>query len=330
MFLGLDIGYSNLISVSGKAGVDPKVVVKPATAAPENHLAQGFGAAESDSQYVKVLMGDDMWVAGADPRKLSGWSRQLHPDYPSTDLYKALFKSALALSDTDHIETLVTGLPCNQIADTEKRESLVASLKGTHKIAKNAEVTVEDVAIVPQPAGAYVNAKVGASEDQREALSEGRVIVFDPGFFSVDWCEIVGGDLVKDSVGSSLKAMSRVLEYTCNMLRDDYGVAPEVSAIESAVRIGSDQILLRGKKVEFSKYLASAAEMAASESLTELRQQYREKSLAFDAIVMAGGGGSLYKDSLAKLLPGIPVVEPKNSVTSNAEGFWVMAGGLGS
>ena len=333
MILGLDIGYSNLVTAFGKANdKEPTIEKRSAVAGEESRFAMGAMGSHGANGYgnhelspLKVLVDDERWLVGVDSRKLSGWSRQLHEDYPSTKLYEALFKGALLSSEADVIDRLVTGLPCNQILDDQIRNRVTERLLGTHKITPKLDIEVQEVVVVPQPAGAYTTALIKEKEHQ-EALSEGRVVVFDPGFFSVDWCEVVGGSLSKDMVGSSLSAMSRVLEMTASAIQNDHGALPDIEMLESALRAGSESILFRGKRLDFTEYLQSAVSHNAEESIAALRKQFRAKSLNFDALILAGGGGELYKDAVQSVFDGVPVLSTQNSVESNAEGFWYMGG----
>lgn len=58
-------------------------------------------------------------------------------------------------------------------------------------------MTVKSVVVVPQPAGAYMDI-VSSTKDEGllEVLREGKTVVIDPGFFSVDWVALEEGRFV--------------------------------------------------------------------------------------------------------------------------------------
>ena len=119
--------------------------------------------------------------------------------------------SALQLmSGRDKVNVLVTGLPVSQWLDASKQEALAKKLTGWHRATPRHEVEVSTVWVVPQPIGGYLD--LLWSGQGGPVLEEGRVLVIDPGFFSVDWVLIEEGDIRSPSSGTSLEAMSVLLD----------------------------------------------------------------------------------------------------------------------
>ena len=157
LVVGLDIGYSNLKLAYGfKGGAEPTVVVKPAQAAPITQMPTGYedGSARREGEY-RVLVDGQPWVACIDPGRSSGMQRQLHEDFTSSDVYKALFHASLieACQEGDIIDVLVTGLPVSHNRNRAMREALIARLKGEHQVAAARKITVKEVIVLAQPVG---------------------------------------------------------------------------------------------------------------------------------------------------------------------------------
>ncbi|MGU5574123.1 ParM/StbA family protein [Aeromonas hydrophila] len=250
-------------------------------------------------------------------------NRELHGDYPATKPYKALFYAALLLSEQKEIDVLVTGLPVNQFMDSELREALKKRLEGEHQITPKRAVTVKSVVVVPQPAGAYMEI-VNSTEDGDllDVLHEGKTIVIDPGFFSVDWVALEGGEVRYHSSGTSLKAMSVLLKTISLLIQEDHGSSPGIDKIEKAIRSGKDEILLFGVKVGLKEYLDKASFGVAQNALTPMRTSMREDGMDADVVLLAGGGAAAYKAAAKELFPKSRIVMAGDPLVANAKGFW--------
>lgn len=319
--LGLDIGYSNLKMAMGFRGEEVTTTVLPVGAGPlalmPQQLTGGAGSC------IQVVIDDEKWVAGVEPDRLQGWDRELHGDYPATKPYKALFYAALLLSEQKEIDVLVTGLPVNQFMDPERREALKKRLEGEHQITPKRVVTVKSVVVVPQPAGAYMEIVSSTGDgDLLDVLHEGKTIVIDPGFFSVDWVALEGGEVRYHSSGTSLKAMSVLLKTISLLIQEDHGSSPGIDKIEKAIRSGKDEILLFGVKVGLKEYLDKASFGVAQNALTPMRTSMREDGMDADIVLLAGGGAAAYKAAAKELFPKSRIVMAGDPLVANAKGFW--------
>lgn len=321
--LGLDIGYSNLKMAYGFADAEkPTVKIAAVGAAPIELLPQQI-TGEASANALRVMVDGEPWVAGVEPERLQGWDRELHPDYPATKAYKALFYAALLMTEQDTIDVLVTGLPVSQQQDPAARQALIDRMTGTHHITPKRSVTVKEVVVIAQPAGAYLDCLYsGQFDDQLDLFNEGRAVVIDPGFFSVDWVALEQGEVRSHSSGTSLKAMSMLLEEANDAIHADHGAAPGVDKIERAVRAGRNEVLLLGKKVPIQEYLDTAAKRVAENALVPLRRSMREDGMAVDVVILAGGGAAHYKEAAAKVFPDSIVAVSSDPVLANARGFW--------
>lgn len=326
--LGLDVGYSNLVIAYGHSDAQQplKVLTMPAAAVPISKMPGALTGEVDLGLGARVLVDDEEpWVAGIDPSRLDTWSRELHADYPSTKIYRALFHAALVACETDEIDLVVTGLPVNQFQDKELRSSLVERLKGEHRIAKKRTINVKDVVVVPQPSGTFMYALDEAQSQGSEvmdAIEHGRSIVIDPGFYSVDWVMLDRGGILHSSSGTDLNAMSKVIEQARSLIEADHGTAPAIERIEQAVRTGETDILFRGRRMHIGEYLEQASATVANAAFSKIKASLRMNS-DLDVAILGGGGADSYRKVVEDAFPGILIAHPKQPVVSNAVGFWL-------
>jgi plasmid segregation protein ParM len=154
--LGIDIGYSNLKLAYGEKGATPKTLLRPAGAAPADRFSSRFdGKAQDDFLHVQV--NGEPFIAGVAPDRAEMWSRSLHADYPSSASYHALFHAGLLLSEVDHVDMLVTGLPVSQYLDEKRRHAIAEQMKGSHQVTPKRSVSVDAVKVIPQPVGGFLD-----------------------------------------------------------------------------------------------------------------------------------------------------------------------------
>jgi plasmid segregation protein ParM len=317
--VAVDVGYSSLKILAGVAGTAPAVTILPAGAGPLAAMPDRLGRGRDDRHLV-VNVDGAAWAAGVEPGRLQNWERELHPDYPATAAYRALFHAALLVSDQERVDRLVTGLPVVQHQDTARRERLHAALIGVHQVTPERQVTVAQVDILPQPVGAYLDAIGSAAA--AAVFDTARTLVIDAGFFSVDWVLIEGGELRSANSGSSTSAMSLLMEAADDLIQQDHGDRLGLDQIEKALRAGSSTVPLFSSPVELAPYVAAAAKRTASAAITAVRQSMRSERRAVDVVLLAGGGAAIYADAAREAYPRSQVVVPADPVLANVRGFW--------
>jgi plasmid segregation protein ParM len=221
------------------------------------------------------------------------------------------------------IDRLVTGLPVSQYQDLTRREQLRVLLTGTHQVTSKRQVTVKAVDILPQPAGAYLD--MIESTDIAEELEQARTLVIDPGFFSVDWVLIDGGELRSANSGSSASAMSLLLEAADDLIQQDHGGRLGRDQLEKLVRAGAERVQLFGSPIELAGYIAAAAKRTAAVAITALKQSMRSERRQVDVVLLAGGGASVYAEVVRDAFPKARIVVPEAPVLANVRGFWAYA-----
>ena len=319
--LGIDIGYSNLKLAYGPQGAEPKVLLRPAGAAPADRLGEKIGG-NGEEDFLRVLVNGEPFVAGLSPDRAELWSRELHEDYPSTNSYRALFHAGLLLSELDQIDLVVTGLPVNQYLNPELRERLAAQMQGEHQITPRRKITVSKVKVVPQPVGGFVD-HVWSLQDATE-IEDSRVLVVDPGFFSVDWVLISNGELRRQSCGTSLEASSVILDEAVRLIAEDFGGNVGRERLEHTLRNRHDQVRLFGERVYVAPYLKKAADKVGPIVSTRLRESLRKENASADMVLLVGGGAGFFELAIKDAFPQLKVSTPDTPVFANVRGFWRM------
>ncbi len=319
--LGIDIGYSNLKLAYGPQGAEPKVLLRPAGAAPADRLGEKIGGS-GEEDFLRVLVNGEPFVAGLSPDRAELWSRELHEDYPSTNSYRALFHAGLLLSELDQIDLVVTGLPVNQYLNPELRERLAAQMQGEHQITPRRKITVSKVKVVPQPVGGFVD-HVWSLQDATE-IEDSRVLVVDPGFFSVDWVLISNGELRRQSCGTSLEASSVILDEAVRLIAEDFGGNVGRERLEHTLRNGHNQVRLLGERVVVVPYLKKAADKVGPIVSTRLRESLRKENASADMVLLVGGGAGFFELAIKDAFPQLKVSTPDTPVFANVRGFWRM------
>lgn len=319
--LGIDIGYSNLKLAFGKRGSEPKVLLRPAGAAPADRLGEKITGNKSED-FLRVVVNGTPFVAGLSPDRAELWSRELHEDYPSTESYRALFHAGLLLSELEHIDILVTGLPVSQYLNQALRNRLQTLMAGEHQVTPRRRITVENVRVVPQPVGGFVD-HVWNLKDASE-FEDSRVLVVDPGFFSVDWVLISNGELRRQSCGTSLEASSVILDEAAKLLANDFGGNVGRERLENAIRQNLTEVRLFGEKIDITPYLKTAADKVGPIVSTRLRESLRKENAGADIVLLVGGGAGFFESSVKEAFSQMKVYIPGSPVFSNVRGFWRM------
>jgi plasmid segregation protein ParM len=320
--VGLDIGYSNLKLTHGWAGENPVSTLRPSGAAPLDRMGESFRG--GDLNAVRVNVDGEQFVAGVTPDRAEMWSRELHEEYPTTKSYRALFHAGLLLTEQSEIDMLVTGLPVSQYFNTDMRKRLVGQMKGEHQVTPKRTIKINDVKVVPQPIGGYID-YVWGLENPVE-MDDMRVMVLDPGFFSVDWVMVAGGELRKGSSGTSLEASSVILDEVAKMIASDFGGQVSRERLENAIRNGANEINVFGEKVSFKHFIEQSCNKIGPVVMTKLRESMRKENASADMLLLVGGGASFFENAVKEAFPKHKIIAAQESVYANSRGFWRFGG----
>lgn len=316
--LGLDIGYSNLKIAHGLTGRDPKTLLVPSGAAPEDKIPQGIRISD---QGLSVKVGDQVWRIGLSHSSFDQWARSLHIEYTDSLSYGALYYGALAMTGAGTIDKVITGLPVSLWGDKRISDAVVSKLIGTHQIQEDRYVTVKAVEVIPQPLGAFINSYWQAGHEA-SVLADGRILVVDPGFYSVDWVVIEAGGLRKSGSGTSLNAMSVLLKEASRLIKEERDGVITVERLEEVLRSGKTETYLYGARLDLTSYLERSSRAIAFLALEELRESIRREVGSVDVVVLAGGGGNQFKSAIETIFPKSRLLMDARPELANAKGFY--------
>lgn len=320
--VGVDVGYSNLKIVVGDSTSDrpKKEFIMPAGAGPAEKMPSPISGADTSGAGISVLIDGEKWAVGVEPGRLQGHERALDRRYTQSNQYRALFYGALASAEMSHIDHVVTGLPVSLHADRDLRDGLTRLLTGHHQISGDRAITVDRVSVIPQPVGAYMDLMIDFQDV--DLIDKGRILILDPGFFSLDWVIVEAGEVRTAFSNSSYSAISKVLEVVHDRIQVDHDARVGVAKLECALRHGESEIYARGKKINFNQYLCETANEVLAGAMQAVQRSMRTEDRDVDLILIAGGGARIIEPVVRSAFPGAQVVIPADPVLANARGFW--------
>lgn len=227
--LGVDVGYSNVKYAYGKVGSSGlSTSIRPAYAIRGKRDEMGISKHNGE---LEVLVGEGYWRV-FDPK--ARVDRELHSHYHRTDAYTALLYGSLYETYGEHngsIDTLVTGLPVSIAKDPAESKWLRNRLTGRHEISKGVFVDVKRSFVIPQGVGIINQMANDCEQISDDLLEEGIILVADPGYFSFDYVLYDAGERVEQQSGSTLHAVSVLIEQIQSLVHQDYRRAPPSSTL---------------------------------------------------------------------------------------------------
>lgn len=335
--VAIDVGYGNLKVMAAQQGGDVDTAdafLLPIGAAPIEHaprLANGLPQLHGGEE---VLLPDGRrWVGGIDPTYLSGFARQTHEEYPSTDEYLALYLAGLAkLEALGHrtIDVLVTGVPCSQFVGPRRqqvKDVIISRFKGVHVLGGNRTVEVRNAFVVAQPMGSYTGFlsehPVPVKAGERDTRT---VLVIDVGFYSVDWVLMQSGGMRDGSAGSSRTATSTILDAAAQAISAAHGGVPlSVEKLDGAFKSGEEILRLGAIQVPFRAFIDAAAGEKARIAMSKIASAMRLTEDVVDHVLLAGGAAMLFHAAAKRAFPASVVTITANPVMANARGYLGMA-----
>lgn len=306
-----------------------KTVVRPAGAAPADRFGSRFyGRAQDD--FLHVVVNGEPFVASVSPDRAEMWERLLHADYAKTDSYRALFNAGLLLTEMMEIDLLVTGLPVSQFQDESIRRDLEKRFSGEHQVTPKRTINVKKVRVVAKPIGGhydYLNESENGPEYE-QITEEHRILVVDPGFYSLDWLMVSNGQIQRQSSGTSIKASYVFLEQAGVSIFEENGSKQTAEFLENVIRSGLKSILLAGQRAALAPYLKAASESLAPITATSIPLALRTENISSDIIVLVGGGSVFSHKTIQDAFRRLKGVSPMNPALANTREFWLYGGSL--
>ena len=338
ILVGIDIGYSNLKVVYGSAKngqVERKMF--PATACNAKMISRsliGGVSNEPDVIYVPAeissesLLGGgadhEEYVVGEKATIIQGFSRELNANYPLTKSWLAMYRKALSVTGASEVSLVVLGLPVNQYNNEDLKAKMKLRCEGRHQINSKKEVYVEEVRIIPQSAGPWFDFISQAQDSFIDILEEGRVLIIDPGFYSVDTALFYEGRFFDRMSITSMYAFSKIIEEAKGLLKEAFNASPSTEKIETCIKENKFNLLISDKKVDIKSYIDRAAESVSNSAIREIMNSVRHDDSTLDMIILAGGGPEYYAHAIKEMVGKQPtkIVIPEDSVNSIALGYY--------
>lgn len=311
--IGLDIGFGNVKRAVGHSGSHaPRYDSWPAVAMPARD--DGFSAlstANGAARHVKV--DDEAWYVGVDPEQ-EGAREVLHEGYVGSQVWRAHFLAGLMQDPRMPASRLVLGLPVDEWSDPKARAALTEVAQST---ALAAGVVIHAIDVVPQPLGSFVDANVRHHGD----LIHQRVLVVDPGRYTLDWTLFVNGKLNKSGSDSDRRgAVSRIIEGITEEVHARYDTRVGQSRVRKALEAGT-QILIRGHRIDCAESIRKVSARVVDDALERIRDTLRVEH-DVDRIVLSGGGADFYKSRLCEVFGEDLVDTAPRPVQANVRGYW--------
>lgn len=324
MILATDIGYSNLNIAYGNANLDtPLLRMIPATATPSSLITRSLTQFRKiDESFFSVDIHGEKWSVGIPANKIQNFTRQLHGEFTGTNEWLSMLKASLVASGVDTIELLILGLPTEQFYDKKRKDIITNLAIGKHVINSLMTKEVKNVLILPQPAGAWMDLISSSEVEYVSKLQKGKILVIDPGYFSVDSALFSGGEFFNKSSTSSLWAVSRILEEVDEKIAVNHGGNAGVEKLEIAIKNKDKTVMVHGTEVEIDSLVNDASKHISELALSEILKSLRSEARNIDIILLAGGGANFYKETVDKFFPNSQVVVAEDHVNSIAKGFW--------
>lgn len=318
--IGLDIGYSAVKGISqnalwcfpayAKQIPSDRLVLKSPEKTDIRYRDNSGTWVVGNLAYNEATVGDII----DSESELYGRHRYFSP------MFKVIASVGLALglnensfgSPKDKKIVLQTGLPPKYLIGDDKND-LVDALAGHYcfelavgnKDWKKYEFTIdrENLYIMAQPLGALVSASVsknGKPVPTARNYYSSDVIVFDPGFGTVDSYVIHMGNVMKERCETfSNLGMHEVFERTCNDIMNQFNIQLPITEFQSRLAFGNIKIVNKKKMssqlYDFSELLDKNCRQVCADVIEKLKSVYNYFART-DYIIATGGTYEAWKN----------------------------------
>lgn len=241
---------------------------------------------------------------------------------------------------------VMTGLPPEYMAEDEPILKDVFnrghrfSLKIGNKpdwIDFNITLKPENIRVMAQPMGSLISIATdvnGGMVDKAKDYMSSNILIFDPGFGTLDTFEIRNHRLGSNKTWSNL-GMRRVLQETVDELKKNYTVNTTVSALEVDLDKGyvvvADKRTHTSKKQDFAEILEKANKKICEDALNAIDSCYDYLS-SYDYFVITGGTGAAWEKYIReryKAMETLTIIKANDndsnmdSIFSNVRGYYM-------
>lgn len=352
--IGLDIGYSSVKVISpNTAGCFPAYARK----VPEDRITLK-GPSPSDIRYRDK---EGMWTVGAlaydevIASELADSEEELYGSHRChSDMFKVIAKVGLAIgyrnnainSITNKRLHVQTGLPPKHMG-TDYQAELTEGLAGRHEFDlkiglgdwKHYDIQIDhqNVGIMPQPLGSLISVSIAADGKQLPIAKKyfnSVVVIFDPGFGTLDDYTIVHGNVAGIGNTFSNLGMHEVFARTVRDIKSVYGVSLTVADLQNKLESGEvrsvNKKLHKSDVYGFASILENHSKLVCADAIAKMDSVHDYFS-EVDYIIATGGTYDAWKDdfnSKFKDMNGLQII-PGNcnepdlpNIFSNVRGYY--------
>lgn len=213
-----------------------------------------------------------------------------------------------AFNENDKM-VIQTGLPERYMDDEDElKEALAKDYNFSLKVGKGDwiehrfSVNIDDIEVMSQPKGTLFSVcidKFGNFRSEAESYLTSSVLVFDPGFGTLDIFPIINGTVGHGETFSDL-GMRRVLSETARKIKSKYGVNIEVPAMQKYLETGFvkyyDKKTFDSGEKPFGKFLDEASSEVCEEAISRMSSALN--LIDYDYLIITGGTGAAWLDQI--------------------------------
>lgn len=312
----IDVGYGNTKYTVNTNG---KVVCKTfPSITPRKELIEMSGGilAKRDTKVVTVNNAEYEVGPEAYDAKGSEENRVLHDRYIYSDQYKALVFGALSYMGETVIDKLIVGLPVG--SESTKSDDLKEMLTGTHILSDGNKVQVKSVSVLAQPLGGFMN--YAFTNNVYGEMRTEKTLIVDPGFLTVDFLTTKGVKAVERQSGVYPGGMSKILSAISKSISKDINKRYEdLHAIDEA--LSSGKLKIYGKNYDITPHIKASASVV--DEAVGYMANVVGSGMDVDNIMVVGGGGKVFYDSIKKHYPNHDVILVDDGIFSNVLGYQI-------
>ena len=199
------------------------------------------------------------------------------------------------------------------------------------------ELEENDIYVMPQPLGALVSASIDKNGKQIPDAAKyfsSNLIIFDPGFGTMDDYTVKQGNVVGNGETFSNLGMHEVFERTCTDIRNIYGVTLQVPELINKLVSGTvyitDRRQMKRTQKSFEEFLNQNCKQVCEEAIEQMKVIH-DYFADTNYIITTGGTYDAWKDIFdAKfaemeglhIIPGNANDDSITNVFSNVRGYY--------
>lgn len=243
-------------------------------------------------------------------------ARSLNSNFIHTEQYRAVFYGALAYIDEPVIDTLVVGLPLNNMNLAAKLRS---SMEGTHKVNDQLTCVVKEALVVPQPLGGlHYCLSLAKPDTPFEFMPEECNLLIDPGYLTFDFLFTNGTTVVENRSYAYPGGVSKVLMALAQSISQKHSINYDnLTAIDRGLR--RRRIKINGVEEQLAEHIRNTKDVLEA-TVNFMRNRVGDGS-DVENIILMGGGGALFQKTIEQFYPKHKLIIVPDGQLANVRGF---------